>query len=99
MRHWRTKLLTSIVLYGAGFMTAVYVLAPPPAQPAEDRKISERYAASEQWGLEADADSQNRGAALRAGMDKVIRFAEENAVKGVQAIKAQLDQRRLPNGQ
>ncbi len=99
MGHWRTKLLTSIVLYGAGFITAVYVLAPSPAQVPKDREISERVAWSNQWNNESGASSQDRAAAMRAGMDKVIRFAEEHAVKGMRAVKAQIDQRRQTHGQ
>ena len=98
MGQWRTKLLTSLILYSAGFITAVYVLAPPPAPTADGSGTGERYmwsSGTEQAGF----SSQDRAAAIRAGMDRVIRFAEENAVKGIRAAKAQIDQKRHTSGQ
>lgn len=98
MGQWRTKLLKSIILYSAGFITAVYVLAPSPAPTTDGGGTGERY----MWSSgteEAGFSSQDRAATMRAGLDKVIRFAEDNAVKGIRAVKAQIDQRRPNSGQ
>lgn len=94
MGRWRTKVLHSLILFSAGFATAVYVLAPPPPDGDDGTPTSGCsgwiQAQSEQPGHSA----QDRAVQVRAGLDKAVNFAEENAVKIVRAAKLQLDQWR-----
>jgi hypothetical protein len=99
MGRWRTKMLFSLILYSAGFATAVYVLSPSPANASNGAKVCERSKGSNLGTEEAGFSSQDWAIKMRAGMDTVKDLAEENAVKGVQAVKAWVDQRRQGNGQ
>ena len=98
MGRWRTTLLFSLILYCAGFATAVYVLAPPGGTAFDDEDNDEYVARSKCQTNNPDVSSQQRLATLRAGMDTVIRFAEENAVKAIRAAKARIDQQRQSSG-
>ena len=99
MGRWRTKMLFSLILYGAGFFTAVYVLTPSPAIASDGVRACERSKGSNLGTEEAGFSSQDWAVKMRAGMDKVKSLAEENAIKGVQAAKAWIDQQRQANGQ
>jgi len=99
MGRWRTWLLFNLILYGAGFATAVYVLAPSPAAASDGRGTCERSMGSNLGTEEAGFSSQEWAVKMRAGMDMVKSFAEENAVKGAQAVKVWIDQRRQESGQ
>ena len=99
MGRWRTKMLFSLILYGAGFVTAVYVLAPSPAAASGGTGVCERSFGVRQGTEEAGFSSQDRAAQMRAGIDKAVSFAEDNAVKAFRAAKVQLDQWRQNNGQ
>jgi hypothetical protein len=100
MGRWRTKVLHSLILFSAGFATAVYVLAPPPPDGSDDGTPT---FASSGWSHVKTENSgfmtQDRAAHMRAGIDKAVSFAEDNAVKVFQAAKLQLDQWRQQHGQ
>ena len=99
MGRWRTKMLFSLILYSAGFMTAVYVLSPSPAIASDGNQTCQRSKGSNLGTEEAGFSSQDWAVKMRAGMDKVKSLAEENAARGAQAAKAWIDQRRQANGQ
>jgi len=94
MSQWRTRLLWSLILFSAGFMTAVYVLAPSPATPSGGQRSCQRSMGSNQGTEHAGVDWQDRAATMRAGMDKAFSFAEDNAVRAFQSVKGWIDQRR-----
>jgi hypothetical protein len=97
MGQWRTKVLHSLILFSTGFATAVYVLAPPPAEEADETPT---VAGSEQRPahIEYPGHAQDRAVQMRAGMDKAMSFAEEYAVKAFRAAKLQLDNWRQQRG-
>jgi hypothetical protein len=99
MGKWRTRLLFNLILYSAGFATAVYVLAPSPAAASDGSRTCERSMGLHSGTAEAGFGSQDWAIQMRAGMDKVKSFAEENAIKGIQAVKVWVDQRRQDSGQ
>ena len=99
MGRWRTKLLWCLIVYGAGFATAVYVLAPSPDAASNSTEPGERYMWSKLGTEEAGFSSQDWAVKMRTGIDRVVSFAEENAVKGIRAVKAQMDQKRQHSGQ
>lgn len=95
MGRWRTNVLYSLILFSAGFATAIYVLAPPSAEdPDGIATVTWSKGTTEVPGPSA----QDRAAQMRAGMDNVVSFAEENAVKVFRVAKLQLDQWRRENG-
>ena len=99
MGCWRTKMLFSLVLYSAGFMTAVYLLVPSTANASDGVRTCERSKGSNLGTEQAGFSSQEWAVKMRAGMDKVRYLAEEHAVKGFYAAKAWIDQQRQQNGQ
>ena len=95
MGHWQSKFLFSVVLYGAGFLTAVYFLAPNPVSAADQSQTAE----TSSWLQPAQAVTANTGAdskiwiaKVRAGIDTSIHFAEEHALKVANLIRSQIAQ-------
>ena len=94
MGRWRSRVLYTLIIYFAGFATAIYALAPAPdakatsgASKAESRKHSDAGFKSEEFAL-----------AFNSGMRKCIGFAEEKAVKAGEFIKAKLAERQKHGG-
>jgi len=77
MGRLQCKLLFSLVLYGAGFATAMYLLAP-----ADRSETGHNQAALESSRTDARQVREELLAAssrLRLGMNKLVSFAEEKA--------------------
>lgn len=90
MGRWRGKVLFALIVYTAGFFTAVYVLAPADMQTAGGR---EGIPGCTQDGTAGTGfDSQAWSASVRAGMDKAVAFAEEQALLLVEKIKTGMQQ-------
>lgn len=101
MGRWRTKLLMTLIVYAAGFATAVYVLAPAPGQAQTSAAQT-----TDGWSHNAQAmiDTFNEQSpawamAMRTGMEKVKLFAEENALKVAQAVRQHAEQGTSDTGQ
>ncbi len=100
MGQWRTKVLHALILFSAGFATAVYVLAPPPPDEDADGVPTFRQETRPQANAASDSRAaQERAVQMRAGMDQAVSFAEENAVNAFRAAKLQLDLWRQRHGQ
>lgn len=84
MSHWRLKFVCCLIFYCGGFLTAVYVLAPSTAAAKTDTET--------QNAVFANVDAQAMAAKLRGGIDKAIRFAEDNALRAAEVIRAQKGQ-------
>ncbi|MCD6174833.1 MAG: hypothetical protein J7K65_03575 [Planctomycetes bacterium] len=100
MGHWQSKFLFSVVLYGAGFLTAVYFLAPKPVSAADQSQTAE----TSSWLQPAQAVSGNIDSEVwimkvRAGIDTSIHFAEEHALKVANLIRSQMAQGSKPSSQ
>jgi len=83
MRGWRSKLLFVLIVYFAGFASAIYALVPGSEDLAEGRgreKSPKRFAASV---LKSD-DFARR---FRAGMDKWLDFGRDAAGRAADAFK------------
>ena len=89
MRGWRKKVLAVLVIYFAGFATAIYTLAPVEAEAAGAES-------SERGGVE-DAEPSVNGdeiaAKFKLGMQQFIGFAEDKASKVGGMIKTKLDEK------
>ena len=85
MGGWKTKLIFLLIVYFAGFATAIYFLAPVP----------EGYAGGgcersfEDSALKSDEFVQS----FNAGMHKCVDFAKDAAWRTGRFIKEKLDER------
>ena len=85
--RWRGKLLMALIIYFAGFASAIYVLAPVTDRPGGSG--SALFAGS--FDSEAFEDRTRQfAAAAGVGMQKFLSFAEDKAVLAGQAIKDRL---------
>jgi flagellar basal body-associated protein FliL len=97
-----SKFLFCIILYGAGFVTAVYFLAPKSASGADQSQTAEMSS----WFQPAQAVTENTGVdskvwvmKVRAGIDTSIHFAEEHALKVANLVRSKMAQGSNPSSQ
>ncbi|MFC1738178.1 hypothetical protein ACFL1G_03900 [Planctomycetota bacterium] len=83
MRGWRTKLVFLLVVYFAGFATAVYFLAPVPQ--GQDGEFAEDSLLHSAFKSDEFAKSFN------SGMHKCIDFSKDAAMRAGEFIKQKLD--------
>ncbi|HPD48013.1 MAG TPA: hypothetical protein P5279_01635 [Anaerohalosphaeraceae bacterium] len=87
MRRWRTKLLTALIIYFAGFATAIYYLAPA----GERGKMSERNLKGfDLRGRVSEFRASEFGVTAETNVKKFVSFAEEKAVQLGEYIRAKL---------
>lgn len=92
--RWRGKFLFAMIVYAAGFFTAIYVLAPSDLQAADSRNgVSGWY--QDQTAERAGADTPAWAASVRVGMSKAVSFAEEQALRLAGTIKSRMAQSTL----
>ena len=86
MGGWRTKLIFLLIVYFAGFATAIYCLAPVPenqsGQPCE-----------ESFGNSV-LKSNEFAQSFNAGMHKCVDFGKDAAWRVSRFIKQKLDERQ-----
>ena len=87
MRNWRGKLITALVIYFAGFATAIYFLAPVTEATAENKIAARSYE-------ESNSETQQFAIAFNGKMKKALSFAEEKAVDLGKVIKTELAKRQ-----
>ena len=94
MGRWRRKLLISLIVYSAGFASAVYMLAPSSAHASSE---TTQMASASGWSANAgtwiDKAQTNQWAGkLKTGMDKIVGFAEDNALRAAEMIRSKTGQ-------
>jgi hypothetical protein len=90
MGGWRAKLVVLLVVYFAGFATAIYCLAPVPENHA-----SEPPAKDSAWtALKSDKFAES----FNAGMHKCLDFSKDAARRAGVFIKQKLDERNRADG-
>ena len=94
--RWRGKILFAMILYAAGFATAIYVLAPSNLQAANSRDGCSGQT-QEQTTERTGMESQAWAASVRVGMKKAMSFAEEQALSIAEKIKIRMEQSTLDN--
>ena len=94
--QWRGKILFAMILYAAGFATAIYVLAPSNLQAANSRDGCSGQT-QEQTTERTGMESQAWAASVRVGMKKAMSFAEEQALSIAEKIKIRMEQSTLDN--
>ena len=87
------KFLFCLILYGAGFITAVYFLSPSPASAADQSRTAETGLCLQQTQTaNAGVDTKVWIEKIRTGVDTTIHFAEENAVRVADLIRSRMAQ-------
>ena len=82
MRGWKAKLVFLLIVYFAGFATAIYCLEPvPEAQPGEESPHS-------------TVKSEQFAQAFNVGMHKCLDFAKDATLRASSFIKQKLNERR-----
>ena len=84
IRDWRHKLIFLLVIYFAGFATAIYCLAPAP-QNAVNRTDDNSFAYS---ALKSDEFAT----AFNEGLHKLIDFGKSAALRTADFIKQEYNQ-------
>lgn len=86
MGGWRSKIIFLLVVYFAGFATAIYCLAPVP----------EKYAASseEKGFVYSVFKSDDFAQSFNSGMHKCLEFGKGAAKQAGKFIKQELDERQ-----
>ena len=86
MKGWRTKFIFLLIVYFAGFATAIYMLAPAPEGSADQSfgKISSASA----------FNSQEFAKSFNAGMHKCLAFGKDAAWHTAEFIKEKLKEMR-----
>jgi len=81
MRGWRAKFIFLLIVYFAGFATAIYALSPtPPDQNAKGGL------------LDSDFQVSNFAKSCNSGMHKAIGAGKEAAQRAAKFIKQKIDE-------
>jgi hypothetical protein len=81
---WRTKFVSLLIVYAAGFATAVYCLAPTP-DPASQPPLQLAR-------LGSALNSQKLVQSFNSGMHKCIGFSKEAALEAAKLIQAKMQE-------
>lgn len=87
MRGWRTKLIFLLIVYFAGFATAIYCLAPVPEEQTS-KTCEKSFAFS---ALKSDEFAKS----FNTGMHKCIDFGKDAAWRVGKHLKQKLDEKQL----
>jgi len=87
MTSFRSKFISWLVVYFAGFATAIYALVPAPdVKPSS--QTQKHFASS---FIKSDEFARS----FRAGMDKCILFTKNAAWRAAELLKQKLDEGKL----
>ncbi len=86
MKGWRSKFIFTLLVFFAGFATAIYTLAPPPEGQAA--RHSDRNSPQSQFNSEEFVKDFN------SGMHKCFAFGKEAALRTAKLVKAKLKEMR-----
>jgi len=81
---WRTKFVSLLIVYAAGFATAVYCLAPAPEQTSQPPLQLAQ--------LGSALNSQKLVNSFNSGMHKCIGFSKEAAFEAAKLIRTKMDE-------
>jgi len=94
---WRTKFVFLLIVYAAGFATAVYCLAPtpdqkvqPPRQLAGTSNAVQHVWESAQVG--STLKSQELIKSFNSGMHKCIGFSKEAVAEAAKLLQTKIDE-------
>ena len=82
MRNWRGKLIVALIIFFAGFATAIYFLAPVTETTGETAKVTRPR--------ESNSETQQFAIAFNGKMRETLSFAGEKTVELGKVIKTEL---------
>jgi len=85
MGSWRVKLIFLLIVYFAGFATAIYTLAPVPENQAD--------ASVEKGFLYSAFRSDEFARSFNAGLHRAVDYGRAAAVRMSEFVKQKLDER------
>jgi len=88
MRSWRIKFLFLLIVYFAGFATAIYCLTPVPEDQACESDDEKSF-------LDSALKSDEFAKSFNTGMHKCIDFGKNAASRTAKFVKQKLDERQL----
>ena len=80
---WRTKFVSLLIVYAAGFATAVYCLAPTPDPTSQPLQLAQ---------LGSALNSQKLVQSFNSGMHKCIGFSKEAALEAAKLIQVKMQE-------
>lgn len=86
MRGWRTKFIFMLIVYFAGFATAIYTLAPAP-----DGKVAR---SSDKNSPLSQFDSEQFVESFNSGMHKCLDFGKDAALRTATIVKKKVKEIR-----
>lgn len=86
MKGWRSKFIFMLIVYFAGFATAIYIVTPTPEGSAE--KSFDNISSASSF------DSQEFAKSFNAGMHKCLAFGKEAACHTAEFIKEKIKEIR-----
>ncbi len=95
MRRWRRTILFTLIVYFAGFATAIYALAPVADAEPHSRAAQVKTRNHSDTG----SKSEQFASAFNSHMRKCLSVAEEQAEKIGEFINAKLAESRTKGGQ
>jgi hypothetical protein len=84
VRGWRTKFIFLLIVYFAGFATAIYMLAPA-TEGSTDKPLG---------NISSSFDSQEFVKSFNAGMHKCLAFGKVAAIHTAEFLKEKLQEIR-----
>ncbi len=98
MYRWRSRILFALIVYFAGFATAIYALAPVADAKADAKTHSRARDVKVRNHTDSGSKSERFALKFNSQMRKCISVAEEQGAKIGEFIKAKLAD-RPENGQ
>lgn len=86
MGGWRSKLIFLLVVYFAGFATAVYNLGPSSEDPFEEHYAEET--------IKPELNSAQFMESFNTGLHKCVGFAKDVTVQAGRFIKEKIEERQ-----
>jgi len=81
---WRSRFVLLLIVYFAGFATAIYCLAPAPqGKPGNNRQPSKVF---------AGVKSEEFAKSVNSGVHKCVDFGKEAAREAAKLIKKKMDE-------
>jgi len=87
MRGWRSKLVFMLVVYFAGFATAIYALSPAPENNGEK--------ANSKTMIDSILKSDDFAKSFNTGINKCVALGKDAAERSVKFLKQKIDERQL----
>ena len=91
---WRTRFISLLIVYFAGFATAIYMLVPG----SESEERAAVYERSDKTLDLPEFKSEEFAKSFKTSMDKCLHFSKDTAIRAGNFIKEKIDERQQQAG-